>query len=426
MEEEITLRELIEVLLSGKHIIAGITIIAILISGIFSFFVVSPTYEAKTTLMVSPMVNSSASREGESTYDALLSNLFQYPQMTLETYRVQVTDPHLLNQVIQELSLDTEKYSINSMQNSINVEAIKDTNLIQISVKDKDPALAAKIANTLAPKFVEFLSAKIQQQMGKSAEFIKEQLETEKKNLDAATQELKEFMEKPQSVNELQQDIEAKLALITGFKTQLVQLDVEEKATRAALEKAKEQLAKEPEILELEKSLFDDPTMSAMANTGDMKDAANIKIKSQEVNLSRVVLNDKVSELEVSLAGISSRRSAIAASIQQTQAELEKLQAQLAEKQTEFNRLQQQYTTAQETYNSLYKKYQESRLTTSDRLGDSNIMVVSPAIEPTAPVAPKKMLNVAIAAVLGLMVGVFVVFFMDYWEKSGQSQAMVS
>ncbi|AYO31451.1 hypothetical protein D2962_13355 [Biomaibacter acetigenes] len=93
MEEEISLRELIEVLLRGKWIIAAITIIAMLVSGIFSFFIISPTYEARTTLMVSPLVPKNPPPTQESAYNTLLSYLSQYPQMTLETYRVQVTNP---------------------------------------------------------------------------------------------------------------------------------------------------------------------------------------------------------------------------------------------------------------------------------------------------------------------------------------------
>ncbi|MGI6423702.1 MAG: YveK family protein [Tepidanaerobacteraceae bacterium] len=114
MEEEITLRELIEIMLRGKWIIVGFTIIAVLISGILSFFIISPTYEARSTLMVSPLVqNGSRASEG-SAYDTLLSYVSKYPQMSLETYRVQVTNPHILSKVIDELELDQEKYSLNT------------------------------------------------------------------------------------------------------------------------------------------------------------------------------------------------------------------------------------------------------------------------------------------------------------------------
>lgn len=426
MEEEISLRELIEIILGGKWLIAAITIIAMLISGIFSFFIISPTYEARSTLMVSPLVQKSPPPGQDSAYDTLLSYLSQYPQMSLETYRVQVTNPHILNQVIDELQLDRTKYGLNTLRDMINVEAIKDTNLIRIAVKDQEPQMAARIANTLAPKYVDFLSKTLQEQMGKSADFLQTQMEEEQKNLDATTEELKDFMAKPQSVNELQKDIDAKLELITFFKTRLIELDVEEKTTRASLESARTSLAKEPKFLDLQKSIVDDPTMAGLAagKTGNMSDAVGLTLKSQEINENYTLLNDKVADLEVELAGILSQKTALVSNIHKTQEELESLQATLAKKQTEYNRLQQKYHIAQDTYNTFLQKYQEARITTSSKIGDANIMVVSPAIVPDRPVAPKKALNVAIAMVLGLMVGVFVVFFMDYWKNSAEPKTV--
>lgn len=52
MEEEISLREIIETLLKWKGLIAGITVITLVISGVVSFFVLAPTYEARATLLI--------------------------------------------------------------------------------------------------------------------------------------------------------------------------------------------------------------------------------------------------------------------------------------------------------------------------------------------------------------------------------------
>ena len=420
MEEEITLRELIEIILRGKWTIAAITIAAILVSGIFSFFIISPTYEARTTLMVSPMVQSSGQARQNSAYDTLLSYLSQYPQMSLETFRVQVTNPHILNQVIDALNLDRNQYSLNALSNMISAEAVKDTNLIRISVKAKDPELAAKIANTLAPIYVDYLSATLQEQMGKSAAYVEHQMQEEQKNLEAATEALKNFLAQPQSVNELQKDVDAKLEQLTQFKTMLNELEVQENATRASLESAKAMLAKEPKILEVERSIMSDPVMAGIAGekVGNISDVLDLTVKSQEINQNYTLLSDRVAQLEVELAGIISQKEALTANIQKIQKELEGLQTTLAQKQTEYNRLQQQYTIALDTYNTFLQKYQEARITTSSKIGDANIMVVSPAIVPEVPVAPRKALNVAISAVLGLMAGAFVVFFMDYWKNS--------
>jgi uncharacterized protein involved in exopolysaccharide biosynthesis len=419
MEEEISLRELIEILIRGKWLIAAITLIAVVVSGILSFFVISPTYEAGVTLMASPLSPNNQSKDSD--YETLLNYLSQFPQMTLETYRVQVMNPHILSQVIKELNLDPARYSVNSLKDAVDVEAVKDTNLIRITVKDTDPEMAAKIANTLASKFVEFVSETLKAQMGKAAEYLESQMTEEQKNLDRVTEEIKNFMAKPQSVDELEADIEAKLALLTEFKTDLARLEVQEKAIRSALESVKKRLSAEPRLVELKKSIIEDPVMMGIASgkTQSSLDITGLTLKSQEINQTYDILSQKAAELEAELAGIVSQKAAMESSIKKTQGELESLQALFAEKKTEYNRLQEQYNVALETYNTFLKKYQEARITTSSRIGDFNIMVVSPAIVPEKPVAPRKLLNMALATVLGLMVGVFAVFFADYWKRSG-------
>ncbi|HHU69600.1 MAG TPA: hypothetical protein GXZ31_04765 [Thermoanaerobacterales bacterium] len=417
MEEEISLRELIEILLRGKWIIAAITIIAILVSGIFSFFIISPTYEARTVIMASSLAPASMPTDEGNGYDALLNNLFKYPQMNIETYRVQITTPRLLGKVIQQLNLDTEKYSINSLKKSIDIETTKDTNLLHIVVKDKDPEMSAKISNALAAEFANFLSDSIREQMEDSAEYLKHQIQVEKENLEKATEELKNFIAQPQNVDELQKDIQAKLELITDFKTDLVQLDVQERAAKASLENAETRLEKEPRFLELERSIIDDPVMAGLTDN-TAKNIAGLTLKTQEINDNYTTLYDKVAELDVTLAGVSSMKSAINENIKKTQAELETLQGILAYKQTEYDRLNEQYKLAQSTYNTFLQKYQEVRITTSTKIGDNNVMIISPAEVPEVPVSPRKALNVAIAAVLGIMISVFIVFFADYWKKS--------
>lgn len=149
-----------------------------------------------------------------------------------------------------------------------------------------------------------------------------------------------------------------------------------------------------------------------------MSDAVGLNLKSQEINENYILLSDRVAKLEAQLAGILSQKEALTTNIQKIQAELESLQATLAQKQTEYNRLQQQYNIALDTYNTFLQKYQEARITTSSKIGDANIMVVSPAVVPEVPVAPKKVLNMAIALLLSLIAGLFLVVFMDYWKNS--------
>ena len=76
-----------------------------------------------------------------------------------------------------------------------------------------------------------------------------------------------------------------------------------------------------------------------------------------------------------------------------------------------------------DTYNAFLEKYEEIRITKSSAIGDASIIIISPAVEPTNPVAPNKKMNIAIAAVFGLMLGVFIAFFIEYWKTSAPQKS---
>ena len=81
--EEISLRDMIEVLIRGKVTIAVITGVAVLVAGALSFFVISPTYQASATVMVNQTSQQLPPEQG--TPEFLLS-LTRLPQMSIATY----------------------------------------------------------------------------------------------------------------------------------------------------------------------------------------------------------------------------------------------------------------------------------------------------------------------------------------------------
>jgi capsular polysaccharide biosynthesis protein len=64
--QEISLRDLIEIMLKGKWFIAIFTIVCILFSGAVSFFFMTPTNEAQTMLMISPITNTASEQTEEN------------------------------------------------------------------------------------------------------------------------------------------------------------------------------------------------------------------------------------------------------------------------------------------------------------------------------------------------------------------------
>jgi uncharacterized protein involved in exopolysaccharide biosynthesis len=111
--------------------------------------------------------------------------------------------------------------------------------------------------------------------------------------------------------------------------------------------------------------------------------------------------------------------------INATQKELENMQIELVDKEYNQALKQRKVDLSQGTYDIFLNKYEEIRIAESTEVGDSTINIISQAAIPEIPTGSSKMLNLAIAGVLGMMIGVFVTFFKEYWNTSG-TQAAIS
>lgn len=423
--EEISLRELIETLIKGWKLIAIITAICVLAAGILSFFIIDPTYEAKSVLMASfatdKLVN--ISKNGDSV-EGILNTISTYPVLTIQTYKEQIKSPKILQQVIEDLNLSEKEITRVGLRDMIALEAIKDTNLIEIKVSSSDPELAANIANAMSTRFTEFVTDLSKQQASKSSKFLKAQIESEKSKLDEASLELKRIMAQPRGVDELASEQAAKLELLSEYKVGVVEKEVELNKLKAGLAAAEEELKNTPQILVTNKSVSEDQLLGRIVsekNNMSAAEASSITMKNEEVNINYIELSTKVAEYKILVSETTKELELMKSKIDQTQKEIEKIQSELAEKKHELNLVQRNVDIAQGTYDAFLKKYEEIRVAETTEMGESTINIVSPALVPIKPVGPRKMLNVAVAGVLGIMLGVFIAFFKEYWKNSAVS-----
>lgn len=148
MEETISLRELIDILKKRLSLIVLITVLATVISGLASFYLIQPIYQASTQILVSQAAAGSLASIAGMSFDA--------DAKYIETYNVIMKSPYILNQVIDELELDTTPATLN---NAINVSQQGKSQVVTINVQDPDPAQAVLIANEIARVFQREISA---------------------------------------------------------------------------------------------------------------------------------------------------------------------------------------------------------------------------------------------------------------------------
>jgi len=147
-EEEIDLREIFLIIRKRTKMIVIITLLATIISGIFSYFIATPVYKASTSLIVSRTQSSALNNSQIQVQD------IQTSRMLAATYSEFVKSRRVLQPVIERLRLPL---TVDQLKNSVDVAAKGNTEIIEISVKNSDPRKAAEIANAIADSFVEYI-----------------------------------------------------------------------------------------------------------------------------------------------------------------------------------------------------------------------------------------------------------------------------
>jgi capsular polysaccharide biosynthesis protein len=141
MEETISLKELFHTLRKRLSLIVIITALATMTSGIVSYFVITPIYQASTQILVNQAKNDQLTFQ----YNEIQTNL-----QLINTYNVIIKSPAILDLVVEQLDLPE---TIEQLNEKITVNSEKDSQVVNISVQDPDPERAATIANTIATVF---------------------------------------------------------------------------------------------------------------------------------------------------------------------------------------------------------------------------------------------------------------------------------
>lgn len=142
--EELSLMEYIYIIQRKFWVIALITVISVIISGVVSFYVLVPEYETFTTLMLSKPNTGMVVNEAIQYNDVLLN------QKLVLTYEQIAKSRLVSNEVIKNLGLNLTPEQLGK---KVKVSLVEDTEIIKIVVNDNDPELAARIANETAQVF---------------------------------------------------------------------------------------------------------------------------------------------------------------------------------------------------------------------------------------------------------------------------------
>ncbi len=139
--DEINLKELMRYVLSKFYIVILVLIAVVSLGEIYSVYFKTPMYSSTTKLV---LTSEQTSNNSITTNDVTLSNNL------VKTYSEIIKSRNVLNKVIDSLKLGM---TVEQLASKISVSSVTSTQIINVTVSDKDSELAQRIANEVAKQF---------------------------------------------------------------------------------------------------------------------------------------------------------------------------------------------------------------------------------------------------------------------------------
>ena len=341
-----------------------------------------------------------------------------------------------------------------AISGAIDFDPVRDSDIIKITAKSKDPREAAIIATTFAESYRDRNIYMSRTKTRSFKEFLADQAREKRRALEETEHTLQSYMEK-QGIVSL--DDEAKKVI-----EQLSQLEARRDETDISLQQAEKTLssyqeqapqaetnaarvigeANDPYIRLLQEQLAklevqrDVTVVQNPATVGREIISDKLKEIDAQINALRLKLQkrtdeflqtltpgsgqdaggylksvkQKIIETQIDVQALQTKKKALEDVIHQYEGQFERI----PKKNVQLAQLQRARMSTEKLYLMVEEKFNEANITEKSNIG--YIEIVEPAGIPGSPASPKMLINLAIAAVLGLGLGLGVVFTKEYLD----------
>jgi uncharacterized protein involved in exopolysaccharide biosynthesis len=341
------------------------------------------------------------------------------------------------------------------LQNALQIEPLKKSDLISVTYTSDDPQMAAKVLRALGDAYIQ-KHVEVHSQPGQ-VKFFDEETERYKKDLGDAEAQLKTFSEQPDGVApQMTRDIT--LQKLSEFRSSLQQTRAEMASTEQRINTLQKQAGTTPERLTTSMRSQDDAqVLQGLKNTlmtlelkrtelltkyqptyplvqeadkqiADTQasiareEAKPIKEETTDRNPTYSWINEELAKAKAEYSGLQARSAA-------QQAIVEKYESQtrdLEQKGLMEQDLLRTVKTDEENYLIYQRKREQARMT--EALDRTRIVNVAIAEQPVAPSLPSNSpaLVVLLGTVLAVVVTLGAVFIQEFMDPSFRTPAEVS
>jgi polysaccharide biosynthesis transport protein len=420
------LKDYYRTLRKQRWLVCGLFLATVLTAAIYSF-VQTPIYQATATVLIEP----------EPPKVLNIQEVSPIGSPTQDYYRTQyeiMTSRPIVEKVIETLNLkkrmpglERAADPVRAFLGGVTIEPKRNTRLVLVRYDSPDPALSAEIANALARQYAKHnLDIKLKGAQEALA-WLTEQMNTLRAKVQESSVALQNYRVKV-GIMGLQEQRQITAQKIMDFNKQY-------------LESQAQRLSAESKMTELQRIAGDRGGAGTIFTVADSALLQKLKQEASELDVQKAKLSkiykDKhpeILKIDAQIEQVNQRIDAenktmlravqteyrVAKAREETLlGNVNRLRAEaqeLNEKEIQYLNLQRESDSNQQLYEAVLKRLKETGVTGG--LETNNVSIVEDATLPRVPIRPRKTFNLAVAILVGLLIGVGTALTIEYLDTS--------
>ncbi|GAA0611194.1 hypothetical protein GCM10009422_02590 [Brevundimonas kwangchunensis] len=436
--------------LKHRFIILG-TLITAIVLGVIATLLMTPIYTATTTVQIDREaarildVDDGAPRESMVQGEEFFQT--QYGLLRSRTLAERVVDdlglatsPEFLEQFGVEVTprggettaattARRREAVLEIIKKNLGVAPVRGSRLVTVSFNSPAPELSSRVANAFAENFIQANLDRKYESSAYARRFLEERIAQTKLKLEEAERGLVGYATQQQIVNvqEANSSEGQTLSLAASNLSTLSSSLADARARRVAAQE-RWQVARSGSIMTIP-DVVQNPSIQRLSE----ERAKFVAEYQQKLNLYQpeypemVQLKSRIDELSAQIntvavgirASIQSQYSAAANEETSLQRQVNGLVGEVLDlrgRSVQYNILQREVDTSRTLYDGLLQRYKEVGITGG--VTSNNISIVDAAMPPAKPSKPQLILNLAIAAVLGLGLGLAAALIIEALDET--------
>lgn len=433
-----------------KYVFALVALVALGVTTAVIYTTRQPKiYEARASIQIEPQLPDLLGQGEAGMLGLSAGGLDYYKQQrqVLSSYTLikqTVIDHQLAARLLTEderskLRSDQQiEIAVERMRSNLVVKYPEQDRIMRVVVRNEDPNLAAEIANDHVATYVAYAKGQLTVDTTQASKALSVEFEQAAEQLQKADAKLFQFQKENELLAVPLEDRQSLVASnITSYTARLNEARIKRIEIQSKLDRMKKASAldvlESPILTMGDKSAFDAMRAEYYSeHNALMQLEQEVGPKNPELIKQQLKVNELYKALESEarriVGGMQESYEAALANEKALAAEVERYKKEafdLGPKIVVFNDLQREKKNWEDKYNIL-----RSRLSTSEITGRMNTQSIPTHVKPldlarppTNPVSPSMRKNVAIAALLSLFLGVGLIFFSVFLDRTVKTTA---